>query len=168
MRPSARWTSLVTYYAERVSLDPAIVYRQMLRESSGNPHAISPAGAKGLMQLMPGACQDMNVHSPFDPDQNVKGGTEYLARQLANVRLTAKDAALTPTDALRLALASYNAGFGYVRATMKECLAQQLPLTWPNIKSLLRTVTARGLKVDWKQVTEYVDAILPLTEGTHA
>jgi len=165
VKPSERWRSLITYYAERVNLPPDIVFRQMMRESSGNPKAVSPAGAKGLLQLMSGACQDTSVQFPCDPDENVRGGTEYLARQLANVRLTAKDAVLTPTDALRLALASYNAGFGYIRAAMKECLAQQLPLTWLNVKPFLHTVTVRGLKADWKQVTEYVDAILPTTEN---
>ena len=165
MKPSERWRSFIQYYAERVNLPADVVFRQMMQESSGNPKALSPAGAKGLLQLMPGAQQDMRVTNAFDPDDNVRGGTEYLARQLANVRLAAKDAPLIPSDALRLALASYNCGHGYVRTAMKDCLARGVPLTWPNVKDSLRTATVRGLKADWKQVTEYVDRIMP-PEGT--
>ena len=164
MKPSERWRSFIQYYAERTNLPHEIIFRQMMQESGGNPKAVSPAGARGLLQLMAPACADMHVSNPYDPDENVRGGTEYVALQLANVRLTAKDAPLTPNDALRLALASYNCGGGYIRAAMKECLAQQLPLTWTNIKPLLHTVTVRGLKPDYKQVTGYVDRILPTEE----
>src|SRR3990167_4512681 len=110
MKPSERWRSLVQYYAERVQLDPDLCFRQMMQESSGNPRAVSPAGAKGLFQLMPGAAHDTGVTEPFDPDQNVRGGTEYLARQVANVRLATEGISeVTPDDLTRAALAAYNA-----------------------------------------------------------
>jgi soluble lytic murein transglycosylase-like protein len=68
-------------------------------ESGGNVRAVSRAGARGLMQLMPGTATELGVQDSFKPDQNVRGGSAYL------------DALLTRYhDKLALALAAYNAG----------------------------------------------------------
>jgi hypothetical protein len=68
-------------------------------ESNGNARAVSRAGAKGLMQLMPGTAADLGVQDSFRPEQNVQGGSTYL------------DALLTRYhDNLAMALAAYNAG----------------------------------------------------------
>jgi soluble lytic murein transglycosylase-like protein len=68
-------------------------------ESNGDAHAVSSAGAQGLMQLMPTTAAQLGVHDSFQPDQNVRGGTAYL------------DALLTRYgNNLALALAAYNAG----------------------------------------------------------
>ena len=70
-------------------------------ESRGRQDAISPKGALGIMQLMPGTAAELGVN-PLDPDSNVHGGARYLARQLTRFR------------SVPLALAAYNAGPGAV------------------------------------------------------
>lgn len=67
--------------AQQYGVDPAIAQRVMHIESRGNPNAVSPAGALGAMQLMPGTARELGV-DPNDPVQNVQGGVRYLAQMI--------------------------------------------------------------------------------------
>lgn len=93
---------IIIRHARTHNVDPLLVELVIRYESNFNPQAISPAGAQGLMQLMPGTAAGLGVGDPFDPDQNVSGGVRYIADQLRRF----KD--------VRLALAAYNAGPGAV------------------------------------------------------
>ncbi len=64
--------------ASRFEMDPALVKAVIKAESDFDPSVVSKAGAQGLMQLMPETAQDLGVSDPFDPEQNVQGGTRYL------------------------------------------------------------------------------------------
>jgi soluble lytic murein transglycosylase-like protein len=97
--------ALVREIAAAHSLEPNLLHALLVVESAYNPRAVSPAGARGLAQLMPGTAADLGVRDPFDPAQNVRGGGQYLADMLARYR------------DVRLALAAYNAGPGRVDRT---------------------------------------------------
>jgi LysM repeat protein len=89
--------------AGRVGIDPYLVFLVIEQESHFRPRALSPKGAQGLMQLMPGTARRFGVKQPFDVGENIKGGTQYLKELL------------TMFDGrVDLALASYNAGEGRV------------------------------------------------------
>lgn len=89
--------------AKRNNLDPLLVEILIHHESNFRPYAVSRTGAQGLMQLMPGTANMLGVDDSFDVEQNVAGGTRYLAEQLARFKN------------LGHALAAYNAGPGAVK-----------------------------------------------------
>lgn len=79
-------------------LDEKLLHAVVLTESAYRPDARSPAGAVGLTQLMPATALELGVADRFDPIENVRGGADYLARQILRF------------GDLRLALAAYNGG----------------------------------------------------------
>jgi hypothetical protein len=81
------------------NLDVDLLASLVKAESGGNARAVSRAGARGLMQLMPGTASELGVQDSFKPEQNVRAGTAYLDALLVRYH-----------DKLALALAAYNAG----------------------------------------------------------
>lgn len=81
------------------NLDVDLLASVVKAESAGNPKAVSRAGARGLMQLMPKTADGLGVADSYKPDQNVRGGSTYLDGLLVRYH-----------DNLALALAAYNAG----------------------------------------------------------
>ena len=89
--------------AARHKLDPALLAGLIRQESNFNPNAVSPAGARGLTQLMPATAAGLGVKDSSDPLQAIEGGARYLRQQLDRFG----------NDPQR-ALAAYNAGPGAV------------------------------------------------------
>ncbi|HNT34234.1 MAG TPA: lytic transglycosylase domain-containing protein, partial [bacterium] len=88
----------IHHFADIYGVDPCLVEAVAKVESALNPKAVSPAGAKGVMQLMPLTAKDMGVKDIFDPKQNIEAGAKYLGLMMRKFQNT------------ELALAAYNAG----------------------------------------------------------
>jgi hypothetical protein len=94
--------------SERYKLDPALIASIIKAESAFDPKAVSWAGARGLMQLMPRTAAQMGVTNSFDPEQNIMGGSRYLRLMLNRFN-----------GNVRLAVAAYNCGPERVAKVMR-------------------------------------------------
>ena len=100
----APYTAKVRELSARFDLSPALIEALVWQESRWRAHAVSPAGARGLAQLMPGTARELGV-DPDDPFANLEGGARYLRQQLDRFG-----------GDVEKALAAYNAGPGRVMA----------------------------------------------------
>jgi soluble lytic murein transglycosylase-like protein len=99
-----RFAREIEQTAGRYGIDHRLVQAMVQVESGGNPRAISPKGARGLMQLMPARAEALGVRDSFDPDANLDGGVRHLKELLGRYG-----------GDLTLTLAAYNAGEDAVR-----------------------------------------------------
>jgi soluble lytic murein transglycosylase-like protein len=99
LRPKTDLNEVVNEASDHYQLDPDLVNSVIKAESGFNAHAVSPKGAQGLMQLMPGTASELGVGNVFDPEANVEGGTKYLRELMERYNF----------DMVK-ALAAYNAG----------------------------------------------------------
>ena len=98
-----RYEPLIREHARRHALRPDLVRAVIQVESGFNAWARSPKGAMGLMQLMPATAREFGIYDPYDPAENIRGGTRYLRHLIDRYEGNEE-----------LALAAYNAGMGAV------------------------------------------------------
>jgi soluble lytic murein transglycosylase-like protein len=102
-KAAGRYADAIAAAADRNALDRALLAAVAKVESNFNPYAVSPRGACGILQLMPGTAKRFGVTNVFDASQNIDGGARYLRWLLDRFK-----------GRVDLALAGYNAGEGAV------------------------------------------------------
>lgn len=122
---SSPFDPIIEKYAADYQLDPSLIRSIIATESGFNPKAVSPKGARGLMQLMPATAERLGVKNSFDPEENIRGGVKHFRFLMDSFN-----------NNLELSLAAYNAG---------ENLVQRLGRV-PNIKETrdyVKSITRR-------------------------
>ena len=104
MKRIGEYEDMIEAASKKFGIDKKLIQSVILTESAGKADAKSRANAKGLMQLMDSTATDMGVNNPWNPEENINGGTKYLSKLLAKYG--------GDTD---MALAAYNAGPGNVK-----------------------------------------------------
>jgi soluble lytic murein transglycosylase len=97
------YSYIISSMSSKYNIEPSVIKAVIAAESNWQHDAVSSRGAIGLMQLMPSTIKDMNVNDPYDPEDNIEGGTKYLRLLLDRFN-----------GDLELALAAYNSGPGTV------------------------------------------------------
>jgi hypothetical protein len=129
---------VIEKYARRYGVDEDLVWAVIRQESGFNPSALSPKGAMGLMQLMPGTAVRMGVSDAFDVEQNLAGGIKYLERCLSQFNQN-----------IPLALAAYNAGPENV---VKYQGCPPFLETRNYVTSVLQAYAGGSIREDWQDV----------------
>ena len=138
---ASEYHNIIHEKASMYDLDPSLIKAVIKTESNWNSRAVSRKGAMGLMQLMPATAMDMNVQNPYDPEENIEGGTKYLRYLLERFN-----------GDLTLALAAYNAGpktvekFGYVPPITETKHYVSKVLSLYNGQTILPSVTSESEK----------------------
>ncbi len=150
------------------------IVAQVQVESGGDPRAVSPAGAMGLLQLMPATAAELLVVNPFDPSENMQGGIRHLRRQYEALGEVPEY-----PDRLLWSLAAYNGGRGYLdfngapANTCLELAARDEPASWwrwdvGRYWLMHRECMVRGRYPDYRQIWQYVARIRALAAGLGA
>jgi len=110
----SEYDELIQKYAYKIGWDWRLLAAQIYQESGFDPGANSWAGAEGLMQVMPETAEALNIQDVTDPEQSVRGGTNYLST------LYEKFSDIPDSlNRIKFSLASYNCGYGHVRDAQK-------------------------------------------------
>ena len=119
--------------AQKYGVEPGLIKAVISVESGGNSNALSPAGARGLMQLMPGTAAELGVSNPLDPAENIMAGTRYLRQLLDRY-----------WGNVRLALAAYNWGMGNLEKR-PDAMPKETKNYITKVENLYRTHLAASL-----------------------
>jgi hypothetical protein len=141
---NAKIDGLIKQSGAKYGVDPYLIFCVMEQESHFNSRALSPKGARGLMQLMPGTSARFGIRRPSDPAQNIAGGTRYLKQLMGQFN-----------GRIDLVLASYNAGEG---AVMK--FGRRVP-PYRETQAYVKRISHRYGKVKQPTVTQTVSLRRP-------
>jgi len=157
MESHERYDSLFKWYGRVCGdVDWRFFKAMGVAESNLDPKAVSPAGAKGIMQLMDSTAAEVGVRNPFDPEENIRGGIEYLKRLFASL-----SSVRAREERLKLAVASYNGGIGYIKKALNLSRKEGCGETWETVKHYLADprCRVRGKRPRAEEIQRYVERV---------
>lgn len=132
-----RWESLFKKYSNE--LDWRLIAALSYQESHWNPRAVSPTGVRGMMMLTLPTAKSVGVKNRLDPEQSIRGGTDYLRKMIRRIPDSIED-----HEKVWFALASYNLGFGHLMDARRLTKQQGgSPDAWSDVKQRLPLLRQR-------------------------
>jgi soluble lytic murein transglycosylase-like protein len=128
----SRYSKFIKAAAKKHGFDWHLIVAQIYQESHLNPLAKSSAGARGLMQILPGTARSLGVNDIYDPVENINAGVRYLKTLYDQYN------SIEGADRMLMALAAYNAGRGHVEDARRLAVKKNLdPDSWESLKKTL-------------------------------
>jgi soluble lytic murein transglycosylase-like protein len=128
----SRYRKFIKAAAKKHGFDWHLIVAQIYQESHLNPLAKSSAGARGLMQILPGTARSLGVNDIYNPVENINAGVRYLKTLYDQYK------SIEGADRLLMALAAYNAGRGHVEDARRLAVKRNLdPDSWESLKKTL-------------------------------
>jgi len=154
VNPQNRYDSLIEFYAEKYGLGQYVHWlkNQMLAESSGNPKAVSPKGAKGLFQFMDATWAEWGKDDVFNPEENIKAGCAYMAYLYSKFPEIPEG-----TERLIFAAAAYNCGRGNVNKMLE--LARHADGKPANYKRWVDAGKSEGMWQTWGFASQFLEQV---------
>lgn len=161
-----KYGALAVHYARQYKLSPLMVLSQVQHESQWIPTNVSPAGARGLMQLMPGTVRDLNqrgirVTNVNDPAQNLNGGCYW---NVWGYDFTVKNNVINQADKVEYMLATFNGGIGTVQKAVRAArrarnMGATVPMPYNLITPYLPSETRNYVKGILRDTGKYVSFV---------
>lgn len=140
-----KYRPVIQKHAATHQLDWRLITALIVQESGFNKNAVSPAGAKGLTQLMPETAKELGVTDPFEAHESIAGATRYL-RSLYDLYPESSH-----PNRVRIALASYNGGRGHIKDAQKIAEHREgEPHQWESIRITLGLLTEKDTELHSK------------------
>ena len=158
-QPLSPYDDLVRRHAEAFDFDWRLIVAQMFQESRFDPAAVSSAGARGLMQLLPATAQSLGVDDAFDPESGIRGGVAYLDKLRKRF-----DRSISPRERTWFALGAYNIGFHRIERARREATAQGLDGNrwFGHVEKIMRDMASTDQSCRCGQTVVYVRGIRSL------
>jgi membrane-bound lytic murein transglycosylase F len=136
----SRYDSLIKKFADSIGWDWRLLASQVYQESRFDPRTQSWAGAQGLLQIMPSTAGDLGIKRPFNPEQNLRAGTQYLEEIWAKW-----DEIPDSAQRIKFTMASYNCGYGHLLDAQRlaEKYGKDPQVYDDNVEVLLRKMSSR-------------------------
>lgn len=154
-----QWEALFKQYAN--GFDWRLLAALSYQESHWNPQAVSPTGVRGMMMLTLPTAESVGVTNRLDPEQSIRGGSEYLRKMIARV-----PDSIDEHEKVWFALASYNVGFGHLMDARRLTKSQGgNPDTWVDVKQRLPLLGQRKYYIQSRYGYARGDEALNYVEG---
>lgn len=154
------YDELIKENAERIGWDWRLLAAQIYQESQFDPEATSWAGAAGLLQLMKGTASDLDVENRLDPEENLRGGADYMSQLYHNF-----DEVTDSIQRVKFALASFNCGYYHVLDAQRLAEKRDLdPKIWDeNVAAMILELSFPRNYNDEVVKYGYVKGVEPFT-----